>query len=537
MKKTLKALSSFAILVAISLIFISCDKEFNSIDSDVLGKDNANFFTDTLKIDVLAYNRTLDAVQVNGLNSNLLGVYNDDIYGQTTASIVTQIIPTTFNPDFGTDPKIDSVMLNIPFFSRVMGTDNTGNATYEMTKRDSLYVFGNGTINLSIYRNNYLLRNFNPNSETPGTQNYYSFAENTPDPSNNYALIESGAINFDAFIGEEIFNEEYKPSSEAVEILNGEESIFSPPALRIELDKMFWKTAILDKQGSAELSNASNFVNYLRGLYIKAEAINATDGYMQLLNLGSSNANIVIYYNKQSATDANQRTSATYTLNFSGIRLNTFINHFTPPLENGNTANGDEILNLKGMAGSMAVVDLFGGTDLQAQRNFFVDNTDPDNPVKRRLINEARLIIYEDETLADEDHQYDRLYAYDIKNSTPLLDYNFDGTGNTVSPFNSKVIHLSQRDTLGAENRGYIIRVTEHVKNIIYNDSTNTKVGLTVSNNVNYITNAKILNSPDEVDNVPASTMITTRGTRIYGNNTASFKRMRLKIYYTEPTN
>lgn len=540
MKKTVKALKPYAIIIVAALIFVACDKDFSTIDSDVLGRDNANFNTNKLSFDVVAYNKALDAVRSNGLNNNLLGVYEDPLFGKTEASIVSQILPTSYNPNFGIDPKIDSVMLNIPYFSRVSGTDNDGSTTYVMNMRDSLY--GDQPIILNIYQNNYFLRDFNPSSQTQESQDYYSFAENTPNGDENFSLTENTTINFDFHKGPLIGSDSlYVPSADPVEIVSGEELTFNPPALRIALDTLFWKNTIIAKDGSSELSNANNFRDYFRGLYIKAESKDNSTGNMQLINLAASNANIIIYYSKQSATNADERTNATYAFNFSGIRLNTYINNHTQSLVDGDDTNGDEKLNLKGMAGSMAVIDLFPGSKnnngvplaLEALRNDFKDNDD--NAL--RLINEARLVIYEDETLSDDDHRYDRIFAYDIKNNIPLIDFNFDPTENTNIPYNSKVIHLGQRDTIGESSRGYKIRITEHMKRLVFSDSLNTKIGLVMSNNVNYINSAKLFNSADYINTVPAVSQITPRGTIIYGNTNDVNKKMRLEIYYSEPKN
>ncbi len=105
------------------------------VESDVLGDKNLNYGTDVDSLQIAAYNKKLEAIQINGLSSNLLGVYNDLAYGQTIASIITQIRPTTFSPDFGDTPAIDSVVISIPYFSRINGTEN-GETTY--TILDSL---------------------------------------------------------------------------------------------------------------------------------------------------------------------------------------------------------------------------------------------------------------------------------------------------------------------------------------------------------------------------------------------------------------
>lgn len=535
MKKPFKALNPLFFIALTLLSFIACDKDFNSIDSNVLGKDNANFNTPDRILDVLAYNKKLSNLQVNGLNTNLLGFYDDPVFGQTTASIVTQITPSSFNPDFGIEPVIDSVMINIPYFSRQDGVDDEGNAKYVMNEQDSLY--GNDDIKLSIYRNNYFLRDFDPNSQDQEAQSYYSFAEGTGDDTSNFIKTENSDINFDDQTGEMLFSELFTPSTKPIEIKDGDESTFSAPALRLDLydeNSSFWENTIFSKEGETELSNANNFKNYFRGLYIKAEPVDGK-GNMTLLNLAASNANITIYYSKKTSEDSDERTQATYAFNFSGIKLNTFINDYSTapePLVDGNDIDGDQTLYLKGPAGSMAVIDLFSDEDLEDLKAEFSDGG---NPLK--LINEAHLTIIEDQSLnTDANHKYDRLYAYDIKNNIPIIDYSFDPSENTTFPAFSRVIHLGVRDTLSESplKIGYKIRITEHVKNLIYKDSTNTKIGLVISNNVNYTNNTKILNSSDDVSRVPAATLLTPRGTVLYGN-TNTDNRIKLELYYTEP--
>ena len=146
-----------------SCSFVACDKDFNTIESDVIGAKN--FDTDYTIAPITSYNKKLDSVKINNLGASLLGVFNDPVYGQTKASIVAQVIPSSFNPSFGDNPNIDSVILNIPYYSKAI-TDST------YTIKDSLY--GDAPIKLSIYQNNYFLRDFDPNSETNSAQNYYS---------------------------------------------------------------------------------------------------------------------------------------------------------------------------------------------------------------------------------------------------------------------------------------------------------------------------------------------------------------------------
>ncbi|CAH8281276.1 uncharacterized protein DUF4270 [Mariniflexile fucanivorans] len=619
MKKTIKALKYLTVLLLVFLSFIACDKDFSVVESDVLGEQNLNFKTDTLGFQIAAYNKKLESLQINGLSSNLLGVYNDPAYGQTMASIITQITPTTLSPNFNDTPAIDSVVLSIPYFSRVTGTDTDGNPTY--TILDSLY--GSKTeedikpFRLTIYQNNYFLRDFDPSASLNETQKYYSKADGSINSTDNFALNGSSIINFDSNKGAIIKDTVFAPSSNSIRLDTFDDdgeletTVYIAPAFRTKLDPTFWKAAILDKEGDAVLSSANDFKNYFRGLYFKAEAVNG-DGSMVLLNLASTNnANITIYYSINDADadadgipnyadidftgtvdtdidgindtwDIDATTTATdsdgdgirddipspgsYVLNFTGNILNTFINDYSQVTfpTNPNTEIGDEKLYLKGTEGSMAVVDLFNGmvdytdsdgftSSIPALEKFKKEYRIPlengeykkdanGNYILKRFINDAQLIVFEDDNLltgGDTDlHQYDRIYAYDIENNTQLVDYNYDSTaGNTVTPYFSTYFHLGLRDTDDANVSKYKIHLTEHLNNILLRDSTNTKIGLVLSSNVNKVNSSKILNSTGEVTTVPSVSILTPRGTILYGTNPSvpANRKMKLKVFFTEP--
>ncbi|MCF7559748.1 DUF4270 domain-containing protein [Sabulilitoribacter multivorans] len=547
MKKTIKAFKFPIAFLLILSSFIACDKDFNVIESDVLGKENSNFTTGETLLPIVAYNKKLDSLQVNNLASNLLGVFNDPSYGSTTASIVTQVTPTSFNPDFGVDPVIDSIVINIPYFSSQVGTDDNGNTTYAL---DSLYGDPTAPIKLTLYQNNYFLRDLDPNATGSSSQIYYSNSNSTT----NSVLNGTSTINFDDHIVVTIHEDNnFIPSEAAIEIWNITDSdtttTRSVPAYRVVLeddaDKLFWKNTIIDKQDDPVLSNANNFKNYFRGVYLKAEAL-VGNGNMILLNLASSNANITINY---TSGETDSRTRSTYVMSFTGNRLNTFINDFNlVTLQNGNKQLGDDKLYLKGSAGSMSVVDLFPNGLDDFLDTFRVPNgsggyeKDNDgNYILNRLINEAHLAIYEDENIyneldenGDAYHKYDRIFAYDIKNNSPTIDYLIDVTENTQNPISSKVISLSQRDTITAK---FKIRLTEHLNNILLRDSTNTKIGLVTSFNVNYNSTVQILNSNDEVTQIPAANIISPRGTILHGSNSnvPEGKQLKFKIFFTEP--
>ncbi|MBU2950611.1 DUF4270 domain-containing protein [Tamlana agarivorans] len=566
MKKTINSLKIPVVFLLLVSAFIACDKDYSVIESDVLGDENSDFTTGDSLWSVTAYNKKLDSLQINNLGTtsisatagNLLGVFNDPSYGLTTASIVSQLVPSTFSPEFDENPVVDSVVLNIPYYNTVVSYDEDNNPEYRL---DSLFGDNDTPIKLTIYRSNYFLRDFDPNNPENVSQKYYSNGSSTE----NSALNGTSVIKFDDHIdniSNPIYsNAAFKPSNLATitTVGDGDDEVAtkSGPALRKLLDNDYWKSVIIDKEGDPVLSSQSNFKNYFRGLYFKAEA-NTNDGSMLLLNIAATAANITMYYT--SGADGS-RTQETYVMNFSGNILNTFVNDYSIPLYDGDKILGDNELHLKGTEGSMAVVEIFSGKvdcdgdgilDLDAidcfKQNYrqLDDNGDyVKDPITNRyklkkLINEAQLVLTELDNLptgsVEDYHTYDRIYAYDIKGNSTTLDYSIDPTTNTSDPLNSKIISLGQRNDTGV----FKIRLTQHLNNILFTDSiaenTPTTIGLVLSNNVNYTDNAEILDSGDTVTTVPRASILSPRGTIIYGStqNTDPKKRLQLKIFSSE---
>ncbi|RKE98590.1 DUF4270 domain-containing protein [Ichthyenterobacterium magnum] len=545
MKNKKIALRNITLVALIISSFIACDKDFASIESDIINNNNATHFNSEIeKFNVITYNKKLDPVQTNNLPINMLGVYNDDLYGQTTASIVTQVSTSLLSPDFGENPQLESVVLTIPFFSTATSIEDDGETIYTL---DS--VFGNSPIKLSVYENNYFLRDFDPSSAINDVQNYFS---------NGFTTIDNiSASQLESVLIYETPSGGFTPSPLEIPIYEDGEIISRlAPAIRIELDLAYWQQKIIDKEDDPELSNLNNFKDYFRGIYFKVEPIAPDDGNMMLLNLASTNANITLNYTNDPITTGGDRIKDTYVLTFSGNRVN-LLSQLNFPIPVGNETDGDEKLFLKGGEGSMAVIKLFNGdiidnndpndNTFEAFKNDFVE-TDVNGKfiASKRLINEANLIFYVDNTNANlnASQEPERILLYDIKNNIPLADYFLDAA-NTSSPVDSRINHLGrlerENDNATSDGVRYKIQITEHIKNLLLKDSTNVNLGLVVSGNINIEANNaqfSVLTGDDSEERVPASSIITPRGTVLYGNNTTDLeKRVSLEIFYTDPNN
>jgi hypothetical protein len=558
-------LQNIALLTLILFGFISCEKDFASIDSDVVNSDNAtNFNTNFMKFPVRTYNKKIGPFQTNGLPVNLLGFYNDPVYGSSTVNFVGQMTPTNYNPTFGNNVVLDSVVLTIPYFSVNTETDENGNSTYKI---DS--IFGDKPIRLSVFKNNYFLRDFNPDQNFDAAQKYYSNGTSSGSDAINVAALE-GQLLFqdDAFLpsadeirltkveldenGDPVLDEDNNP----VTTITARQS----PAIRVHLDNpndTFWQDLLFNKEGQPELSNANNFTNYFRGLYLKAEPID-NDGTMMMLNLSTSASSLTIYYTSdtENADDTGTDTEGTtesgeFVMNFSGNNVSLYNNNFIT-IPDGDPVNGDETIYLKGGEGSMAIVELFKGTVQDETGNevdafeYFKNSFREDNGdgtfTQKRLINEAYLEFFVNQDLM-QGEEPDRIYLFDPNEKTALIDYFLDQSVSNTQ-INAKILHLEPLKRVDDEPHGegikYKIRITEHLNNIIVRDSSNVKLGLTVTTNVNSIENydSKNENDVDGVTQLPAGTILSPRGTVLYGSNTTNNeKKVKLTIYYTEPDN
>ncbi len=534
------------------LLLVSCDKDFNEIGSDIIGEDHFGLEQDSIK-GITAYNIDFGSVESSNLPINALGYYNHPFFGKTKASFVSQIVLDTINPSFGTNPTVTKVELSLPYFSTLISTDaQTGNRTYEL---DSIY--GSSKIKLSVYESNYYLRDYSASSSFQETQKYFSGDQNDFDTYKN-----PSRLNNDDSVNQ---NDEFLFSPDEIrtyKTVDGAQVVDtrSVPGMRLNLRNDFFQNKLFGSSASGQLKNNTIFKEYFRGLYFKAENASSAPDQGSLALLDFKKGKIVVTYTVNVTDDAGAVTTKErqFSLSLSGNTVNVFENNYTSNytsgLANSDMNLGDEKLYLKGGQGSMTVIDLFKKEDLKgydAQGNLIGANGVSDelddlrNPAdgKKWLINESSLTFWIDKTAMAGGAEPNRIYLYDLNNHRPLIDYYYDNSVSSNAKDN-KYVHdgIIKKETTG-DKRGikYRIRLTKHIQNLIYHDSTNVKLGLVVTESIGAINSAKLKNPFSSgnllVDRVPFSSIINPLGTVIYGSNpnVPIDKRLKLKIYYTKP--
>ena len=536
------------ILIILLIAVFSCEKDFASFDSEVINSDNAiNFSTNSLEYNLTTKSEMVNPVQTNNLPSFLLGSYNHPQFGRSNSSFVGQMVPSEYNHDFGDNVVLDSVVLTIPYYSRGIDTSEEGDITYEI---DSVY--GDEPIKISVYRNNFFFRTFDPFSNFDTSQSYYS----------NGSLSVEEIIDIAQLEGELLFEiDDFTPSANQINLTqidtsgNTYVSQRLAPALRFKLNNPndnFWETNFFENEGNQVLTNEPNFKEFFRGLFIKIES--NSEGSIMLLNFASSNTKLTIHYTSDNTNVGDSDTGSIddietnqheYVMNFSGNLINLFDNE--NPIDVGlmDQSIGNENVYLKGGEGIISTLDLFSGsiTDDSGEeisefdhfKQFFYDEVS-DEPI--RIINEAYIEFFVNQNFSNDDEP-ERIYIYNYEQNTALIDYFLDQSVSSLT-INAKINHLEPlvRDSLD-DDKGikYKIRITEHLNNLILRDSSNAKLALGVISDVASVQNYKILNDSESEDKRLASGVILSpKGTILHGNLSPDVdKRPKIKIYYTEP--
>ncbi|WP_299151054.1 DUF4270 domain-containing protein [uncultured Dokdonia sp.] len=563
-------------VVGLALLIISCEDEFGSIGTDIVGQ--VNFETEVAQdFDIAAYSRNyadasgFNGVQTNGSQIGVVGYYNDPTYGSTTSNFLSQVALSRTNPDFGDNTVdnptvIDSVVFSLAYFATNEGTDDDGASTYTI---DS--IFGNtpGQMKLSVYRSNFFLNSLDPNSDFEDAALYFSNEIGDFAGVEGDLLFEVRDVNSD---GE--MEEGFVPSAEELvlkePVLDDDGNIPEDPEfevsdrlsprIRLSYDNTttvgadvvaYWQEAIINQENTGVLLNSNTFNDYFRGLYFKAEAID-DKGSTILFNL--TGVDVTIYYSFEGDDDSGEPGESTddgkgdISLSLNGVRAIGYTNDFgispigtTTFNDSQNTVDGEENLYLKGGDGSIALIDLFGA---DADADGVADQLEALRSCNI-LINEANLTFYVDqEDLADTGAgqlEPERLFIYDYENNSTLLDAAIDVTTGAIGPVDTRVNHLGRltRETEGdldSDGVSYKIRVTQHINDIVQNDSTNVRLALAVSQNVTLENTALIGGTGDLEDGqrVPLSSVISPEGTILHGSASPDEeKRLRLRIFYT----
>ena len=593
-------------LIYISLLIISCTKDYNEIGNDFLNDNIID--TEIEYFDVIVNQKLISPFKSSSLPAYQLGEISDGLFGNRKSFFVTQLQPESFNPSFGIfsqeqetsdnsdditiieeNETIKEVYLEIPFYNNTYDTDGDGvidsldldpndiNSDSDGDGISDIDERRNGTdplnidtdndgildsedtetinpnIESTVYDIDSLIGNINSNFKIKIQELDYFLADF--DSDNNFETVKKYYSNdsfIELFAGDIIFDDDVEintnevviydvdnPDTEEVdESLDVIERL--SPRLKIPLDEEFFQSKIIQNEGSSDLLNNQNFNKFFKGIIIKA--YDFSEPLLLILDYGKASINIKYEYDKYNKNGTDDDTNDDtidkeidiFSLNLLGNQINIFENDAVSNEINQNVLSSSENLQrvfLKGGEGLMAEIDLFKD----------VNGNDIVDEIKANgwLINEANLTFYVDNQMLNQNnilYEPARLFLYNINSKLPIIDYFLDNSQGQ-KPNQNKVIH-SGLIQLDEDNNGvkYKIRISEHVKNIIRNDSINEKLGLVVSSDISNFLNTDLKNS-DGLKYIPVSSAVNPLGTVIYGPNpeeSNSDKKIKLELYYTK---
>lgn len=517
---------------------LSCDSEYNSIGADIVD-DNDHFgFIKNDASSIVAFNQKTGAVQTNNLSVNPLGVFDSGIFGKTTANFVTQVELKSENPKFRDVPssaKIKSVVLNIPYYTTFLKTETDGSNKYEL---DSVYGNIANKIKLGVYENGYYLRDFDPNGGFVDAQKFYSDQNAVFNSVKGARLNDSSDLSQNDQFAFSPLEHVIQPEEEGGDIVR------ELPSMKLNLNKDFFYNKLITSSGN--LVNNNVFKNHFKGLYFQVEEISGS----ALALLDFSKGTITMTYEDKKIKIVNGEEvddgveEKTLVLNLKGNTVSLLDNASTSASQTydnivGNPVTGDQKLYLKGGNGSVAMIDLFGGgesAELEALRTEAISNN--------WLINEANLVFYVDQPTMTNNMDPNRIYVYNAKDNIPLVDYLFDtsnGGGKTKYSkvtFSGIVKLTGNADDTNRKGIQYKVRITEHIKRVLLKDSTNVRLGVSVTEDIVKSTSMALRTPSPAFKKVPFSSVMSPLGTVLFGSAPVPSnenKRLKLEIYYTKP--
>lgn len=474
-----------ALVGTLFLVIVSCESELDPLTIGEGVIDGEPFTTGKIEYDVFTYNKGITAVQTNRLPLYQLGTFNDPIYGQRKASIISQLSLPNTSPEFGDlsqaeedeadndqeNETVKEVILFIPF-QTAPSPDSDGDGipdaleSEEDAEDPNSDFDGDGVTDnqeriigsdpydpdedgtgddfvSNIYANRFdldsIYGDFEPNETTfeivVSRSNYFL---RDLDPNSNFEDAQEYYSNqdFSSFIGEELTiegqnsfviddTEKLVPAKDdpETEVDEFETVVDSriPPGIRIPLNPDFFQQNILDKEGQSELLSQSNFKNFFRGVHLTG-----ADAQELMFLLDLTEANITITY-EYDDFDPETEEAVTSERDF----VLSFLSGSAQSGISGNAVNAfeNDILPVDVESEENASrIYVKGGASLTEVRLFEdVENGGSGiiNQIKQNnwVINEANLVFYVDREAVDASvEEPPRLYLYNAETNFPLYD-------------------------------------------------------------------------------------------------------------------
>lgn len=446
------------------VVLNSCEGELDNLGSQLVDMDAAN--GNNVAYSLIAYNiNNGDIIRADAskLDSVRIGAFDESVFGKQKVSYITQLRLNAYNPDFGTNPVIDSVVLTLkPRYA----TDSADTTTTED------YIYPDGAVAAKKVVTTYPVSKYG-NNKIGGQKTVFTIKVNEVNDflgGASDSLTSNKAIALGAEIGSRSFNGTVNSvvvtkDTDASELLNRAVSY------RMKLDSTFFQNKIIAKKGDQVLKDAASFIRYFKGISI---SVQEQDGY--LFSMAPNDTGITIYYkNDVAATDGTvTRTKAELALNLGGgnVHLSSIAYNRTNESYNNamglavNPANLDNpnlpvtsapLIYAQGMGGAGFGIRIPSATIRELKELY---------KTKKIGIVSAKIRVYND---ADTWNN-----SYRKPSSMLVRDRDSKGFLPDMTSLSSAGYSLLRTANLSTKDASYDIGITASLKTIIENESYDT---------------------------------------------------------------
>ncbi|WP_262151628.1 DUF4270 domain-containing protein [Chryseobacterium foetidum] len=446
-----RAFAVLSLMIFGSAVLYNCEPEIDSLGEQLFLNDGTN--GNEVSYDLIAYNiDNNNAVRAdyNTLGSAVIGAFNEPQFGRQEASYFTQIRMSAYDPDFGTNAVVDSVVMVLkPVIQQ--SSDSLVTTTNES------YVYPDGNVDAKLELKTIPVTKYGRTKTagniTPLTLKVHEVTEFMG------SFTDSVYSNKEYSAGVELGSKVFRGLAKSVTITKDSDNsvlFTSTNDIRIPLDKTFFQNKIIAKKGQPELKDMSNFIRYFRGLKV---SVQENDGYLFSINPNDAGTQVIMYY-KYDKTENGTTTATRASYNFglgAGNAHSSLINYTRPAgftaAINADATNGHAKLYAQGMGGPSIGVK-FRPDVIQGLRERFKND--------KTAIVSAKIRMYTDSLNWNNSllkpSELTIVQRYKKKNSTDI-----------VSSFTSDITSLS-----GAPNFAYM-RAFNLDKNPAYYEFTVTK--------------------------------------------------------------
>ncbi|MBA4409430.1 MAG: hypothetical protein C0397_08410 [Odoribacter sp.] len=337
--------------VCMVITFWSCTNDINDLGKDLLlPGDLVAVGKVTEKGTIKAYTLTDEKQRTDEPAYNLLGTFNDPVFGKTTADFACQFRLTGY-PDFSKNARIDSLVLYLLYLETYGDTITPQKLkVYELASDLDIDQKYDQDLNLKGLAKSEVLaeKNYIPKFKLDSLTNSYGSTKKNPKDT----VIQEIAIKLDQKLIQKL----------------------------MAADSLTW-------------SDNDKFLKYFKGLYIEAGDLNQGGAIMRIYTLASGSRMVMHYHNSE-----NDSLYYNYNINENTARVSRFTHDYSKTSFSANLnkqVNQDSLIYLQTTGGLRSKILI---PDLENWTKLIPDYSDQSAKI---VINQAELIFQVDTIVSD----------------------------------------------------------------------------------------------------------------------------------------